>query len=72
MSDSPMTVREIIKKYLEDNGFDGLCNINVECGCRLDDLCPCQENCFLCEPGYDQGPSKGGDFFIYPGKKGGE
>lgn len=34
-----MNVREIIKKYLDDNGYDGLCR--EECGCGKDDLFPC-------------------------------
>ncbi len=41
-----MTVKEIIKQYLETNGFDGLCN--DDCGCSKDDLFPCgniQEDC---------------------------
>jgi hypothetical protein len=34
-----MTVEEIIKKYLVDNGFDGLCT--NECGCFTDNLILC-------------------------------
>jgi len=34
-----MTVKEIVKEYLEKNGFDGLCSEN--CGCGLDDFMPC-------------------------------
>ena len=46
-----MTVGEILKKYLQDNGYDGLAG--DECGCKIDDLFPC-ESCdiYQCEPGY--------------------
>ena len=49
-----MTCREIIKKYLEDNGYDGLCNISTECGCSVSDLIPCGEYHGDCVPGYKQ------------------
>lgn len=35
-----MTIREIIEKYLKDNGLDGLCG--DECGCKTGDLFPCE------------------------------
>ncbi len=44
-----MTVKEIVKKYLEDNGYDGLCG--EECGCDLPDIFAC-EYAVDCEPGY--------------------
>lgn len=49
-----MTVREIVKKYLKENGFDGLWK--GECGCEITDLWPCED--FMgnapnnCSPGY--------------------
>ena len=55
-----MAVRDIIKKWLVDNGYDGLCG--EECGCLLDDLMTCEEGWALeCEPGYKvpcPGPDK--------------
>ena len=48
-----MTVKEIVEKYLKDNGYTGLVNSDGECGCEIDDLFPCGElypEC--CEPGY--------------------
>jgi hypothetical protein len=46
-----MTVKEIVKEYLEKNGFDGLCSEN--CGCGIDNLMPCEKwNIPLCEPAY--------------------
>jgi hypothetical protein len=47
-----MAVKEIVKKYLEDNGFDGLFSDSWECGCEIDDLMPCEEPQQACEPGY--------------------
>lgn len=43
-----MNVRTIITKYLEDNGFDGLCCDG--CGCGLDDLIPCSGDALECKP----------------------
>jgi len=49
-----MSVRDIIKAYLKEHGYDGLCT--DECGCRLDDLIPCESGDFNnpldCVPGY--------------------
>jgi hypothetical protein len=52
-----MTVFDIIKKYLRDNGMAGLVQTETECGCSVDDLSPCTDGpCPDCEPariGYD-------------------
>ena len=45
-----MNVYEITKKYLIDNGYDGL--FTDDCGCLLDDLMPCDCDCSYCEAGY--------------------
>jgi hypothetical protein len=47
-----MNCLEIIYKYLEDNGYDGLTNINGECACDLSNIGPCGENLSSCQPGY--------------------
>lgn len=47
-----MTVLEIVREYLKENGYDGLCNPELECGCGLDDLAPCGEMGMDCEPAY--------------------
>ena len=46
-----VNVKNIVKKYLKDNGYDGLfCD---ECGCLLDELMPCDcTDITDCEPGY--------------------
>jgi len=47
-----MNVEEIVKKYLKENGYDGLWNENGECSCELDDLFPCNGFYGHCQPGY--------------------
>lgn len=46
------TALEIIKQYLIDNDYDGLCNSHLDCGCDLSDLQPCGEDISMCRPGY--------------------
>ena len=48
-----MNVREIVTEYLIKNGFDGLCT--YDCGCFIDDLAPCNQDCMECEPGFKIG-----------------
>jgi hypothetical protein len=46
-----MTGKEIIKEYLEKNGFDGL--YIDDCGCDKSNLMPCEsDGCMHCEAGY--------------------
>ena len=45
-------VREIVKGWLKEHGYDGLCCPASECGCLLDDLIPCGWPYMDCEPGY--------------------
>lgn len=48
-----MNVREIVKKWLQENGYEGLCSGWISCGCAIDDLMPCDElDPTHCEPGY--------------------
>jgi hypothetical protein len=46
------TIADLVA-WLEIEGYDGLASTSCDCGCRLDDLCPCDglddENCL---PGY--------------------
>ena len=35
------TVRDIVESHLRANGFDGLANSEIECGCIVGDLMPC-------------------------------
>jgi len=34
---------DLIRSGLKDCGANGLCNSDIECGCKIDDLCPCGE-----------------------------
>ena len=65
-----MNVREIVKKWLEDNGYDGLQH-KADCGCQLSDLIPCDEDCSECTPGYLRKGLDGEecDFYIMPDKQ---
>lgn len=47
-----MWLHDALKKYLQENGYDGLCS--EECGCSLENLIACGEydNLRDCEPGY--------------------
>jgi len=47
-----MDCRDIIREYIMQSDYDGLCNLDVECGCGLDDFMPCGEDCMDCEPAY--------------------
>jgi hypothetical protein len=48
-----MTVKEVVKKYLEDKGFDGLYHPVKRCSCALefDGFMDCLDPS-SCEPGY--------------------
>ena len=37
-----MNIYDIIREYLKKNGYDGLVSEDYECGCALDDFCPCE------------------------------
>ena len=65
------TIKEIVKEYLETNGYEGLFYPG-ECACELEDLMPCDEPNMNCEPGYKEpcDPKECGDheFHISKGK----
>lgn len=44
------TVKEIVKEYLEKNGYDGLSRDC--CGCDFDDLMDCDNPEYDCKAGY--------------------
>ena len=59
------TAIEIIKQHLIDNGFDGLCNSHLDCGCEISDLQPCEDDFSQCRPGYKyKDPNEEYDFLI--------
>jgi len=46
-----IVVFDIIKEWLDKNGFDGLAN--EDCGCSKEDMCPLEhEDILQCEPAY--------------------
>jgi len=49
-----MNAKKIIQDYLRKNGYDGLLCTDIPCGCSIDELMPCGENCNVldCEPAY--------------------
>jgi len=59
-----MTVKEIIKQYLIDNGFDGLCS--EDCGCGVNDLICCNRE-FIedCQPAYERTLTEQDDYENY-------
>ena len=63
-----MNVIEIVKEHLEKNGYDGLVEVDGECGCKKDDLSPGGHGCLQtdCEPGYVTpcNCSEGHDFHV--------
>ena len=44
-----MTVKQIIRNYLEARSYAGLCNPGSGCGCLLSDFMPCDGGCEDCE-----------------------
>lgn len=46
-----MDVRDIVRAYLLENGYDGLYSY-CECGCGVDYLMPCCNASPACEPAY--------------------
>lgn len=48
-----MTIKTIVTRWLKKNKYDGLCLLEHECGCGLDDFMPCEPywNCD-CVPAY--------------------
>ncbi len=65
-----MNCHNIIAKYLNENGCDGLYNFDIECGCGLDDLMPCDgERVPLCEAGYKIPDTEHEGFYLYGPKE---
>ena len=49
-----MNGSEIVKTYLKTNGYDGLYNESMDCGCESSDLIACGELGEDCQPGFRQ------------------
>jgi len=64
------TVHSILRRWLGEHGYDGLVSANRDCGCRLEDLTPCQTPCDNCQPGYrGPDPTGEGDWLMYPTRR---
>jgi len=46
-----MNIKEIVEKYLTDNGLDWLCMPDMDCACLVRDLMPCGEIYCQCQAG---------------------
>lgn len=47
------TIKKIVTTYLRKNGYDGLVNRDLDCGCGVNELSPCDYcDIFSCEPGH--------------------
>jgi hypothetical protein len=59
-------VAKIVREYLIKNSYDGLCNPDLECGCRLDDFMPCAYGswCGDCIPGYVTQDEEGNEITV--------
>jgi hypothetical protein len=53
-------VSDLLKQAITANKADGLCNSYLECGCSLEDLCPCGEpDLYECTLGWSGPPPTG-------------
>jgi len=67
-----MTVIEIVKAHLIAGGFGGLVSEGGGCGCELDDLVPCSNDCSGCNVGHkhaDPRPGHEGGWAIWEQKE---
>lgn len=66
-------IEDIIRGWLEGHdGYDGLCNAELECGCHIGDLMPCLEpDVRECVAGHmAEAPEWSEfDFIVYEGKR---
>jgi hypothetical protein len=58
-------VQDIVRAYLEDNGYDGLAE--DDCGCWLNDLMPCGGDYSRCRPGYSDVAEEEESSYFEPG-----
>lgn len=62
------TAIEILKDYLQANGYDGLAYPFTDCGCRVCELQPCGEDFSNCVPAYE-GEGDDGGWGMYVSKE---
>lgn len=69
MSKRYITPRWLLARALRETGYDGLCQTDGECGCTVEDLAPCDEPPWFCEPARndpDRAEAEGLDFWMVP------
>jgi len=70
MENEPDSIIKITAKWLEKNGYDGLCDPDIECGCQNCDLMPCDSpGLMTCRPAHKE-MQDDGDWLMFPGKSG--
>jgi len=65
---SPCSIPAICAAWLTANGYDGLCDPDIECGCSVIDLMPCNSpGLNTCVPAHKE-LQDDGDWLMFPGK----
>ena len=67
MKEKIWSIKEIVTEWLEHEGYDGLCNPHLECGCNLNNLIPCDYEVENCVAGHKE-LQNDGDWLMFPGK----
>ena len=66
---SPGSIRAICKAWLMENGYDGICRQEMECGCSVHDLMPCDSPGMTgCVPAHKELQADG-DWLMVSGKR---
>ena len=47
-----MILRDVVEKHIIKNQYEGLVNLEINCGCELQDLMSCEGPLDNCQPGY--------------------
>ena len=69
-----MDVKQIVREYLEKNGYDGLYSENGRCGCDFEDFMPCGFQDTFCVAAHKEKPAPDSEFsdcdwVMVPGKR---
>ena len=66
---NPCSIIGICEAWLTANGYDGLCDPVMECGCGVDDLMPCRSpGLTTCVPAYRELQSDG-SWLMFPNRQ---
>ncbi|RLI68626.1 hypothetical protein DRO91_08760 [Candidatus Heimdallarchaeota archaeon] len=47
-----MNIKNMVTGFLSAKGYSGLYNLEMECGCAIEDLMPCESMSGDCKAGY--------------------